>query len=118
MTAAVLAAFTLASSWLGMNEKGSVTVSFLTLAFAQLWHVFNMRNRGTPFLGNEITSNPYIWGALVLCAGLLLAAVYLPGVSDVLQVVDPGARGWALILSMSLIPWLVGQVILSTHERE
>jgi Ca2+-transporting ATPase len=118
MTAAVLAAFTLASSWLGLNEKGAVTVSFLTLAFAQLWHVFNMRDRGTPFLGNEITSNPSIWGALVLCAGLLLAAVYLPGVSDVLQVVDPGARGWPLIFGMSLIPWLVGQFILSTQEGE
>jgi hypothetical protein len=30
--------------------KRSVTVSFLTLAFAQLWHVFNMRSHGAHLL--------------------------------------------------------------------
>ena len=31
--------------WLGLGSAGAGTVSFLTIAFAQLWHVFNMRAR-------------------------------------------------------------------------
>jgi Ca2+-transporting ATPase len=111
ITLAVLSAFGLAFSWLGAQSEGAVTISFLTLAFAQLWHVFNMRAQGSSFLRNEITRNQYIWGALVLCAGLLVAAVYIPILSDVLKVTNPGSAGWALALTMSLMPWGVGQVL-------
>jgi len=111
ITVAVLGALALALTWLEMGKKQAVSVSFLTLAFAQLWHVFNMRNRGSGLLYNGITRNPFIWGALALCTGLLLAAVYLPGFSDVLKVVDPGFKGWIVIIVMSLIPLVIGQIL-------
>jgi Ca2+-transporting ATPase len=79
ITLSVLAALALAITWFKMGERQAVTISFLTLAFAQLWHVFNMRESGSGFFRNEITQNPFIWGALALCVGLLLLAVYLPG---------------------------------------
>jgi Ca2+-transporting ATPase len=43
--------------------------------------------------------------------GLLLAAVYLPGLADILRVVHPGGNGWALVMGMSLIPLVIGQVL-------
>jgi Ca2+-transporting ATPase len=114
ITLAVLGAFALAFTWLHGETKEAVTVSFLTLAFARLWHVFNMRDRGSPLVRNDVTRNPFVWGALALCTGLLLAAVYVPGLSLVLEMAQPDPRGWGLILGMSLIPWGVGQVIKST----
>ena len=78
ITCAVLAAFAGALHGLQMGAGRAVTVLFLTLAFAQLWHVFNMRSRGSSRCRNEITRNPFVWAAIVLCAGLLLAAVYVP----------------------------------------
>ncbi|MFZ6030168.1 MAG: cation-translocating P-type ATPase [Chloroflexota bacterium] len=113
ITLVVLSAYGLASRWLGMDEARTVTISFLTLAFAQLWHVFNMRERGSSFLHNDVFQNRYVWGAIVLCVFLLLGAVYLPPVATVLDVVNPGAAGWALILGMSLIPWALGQAYAS-----
>ena len=118
MTVAVLGAFALALVWLKMEKRQAVTVSFLTLAFSQLWHVFNMRDRGSKFLDNEITGNRFVWGALVLCTGLLLGAVYLPGLSHVLKATDPGMAGWALILVASLIPFVVGQVVKAMGGRK
>jgi Ca2+-transporting ATPase len=111
ITLSVFGALLLAFNWLGMSTKQAVTVSFLTLAFAQLWHVFNMRGRGSSFLRNDITGNPFVWGALALCIGLLLAAVYVPGLADVLKVADPGTKGWAVVIGMSLIPWAIGQIL-------
>ncbi|MGD2037070.1 MAG: cation-transporting P-type ATPase, partial [Desulfobacterales bacterium] len=67
----VLIAYVLAFRWLGADTDRAVTVSFLTLAFARLWHVFNMRTRGTSLIRNPITENPFIWGALMLCIALL-----------------------------------------------
>jgi Ca2+-transporting ATPase len=94
-----------------MEEEEAITVSFLTLALAQLWHVFNMRDSGSGIIRNDITTNPFVWGALGLCAGLLILAVYLPGLSSVLKVVDPGKEGSILVIGMSLIPLAVGQIL-------
>ncbi|MHC4714054.1 MAG: cation-translocating P-type ATPase, partial [Planctomycetota bacterium] len=97
ITAAVLGAFAVAIFGLSMKTRQAVTVSFLTLAFAQLWHVFNMRDAGSRILRNDVTLNRWVWAALGLCTVLLVAAVYLPGLSDVLRLEDPGVRGWALV---------------------
>jgi Ca2+-transporting ATPase len=110
ITAAVLGALALALRWLDMGERQAVTVSFLTLAFAQLWHVFNMRDRGSRLFRNEVTRNPFVWGALGLCVALVLLGVYLPGLSLVLDLVPPGTEGWLVVLGTSLIPLLVGQI--------
>jgi P-type Ca2+ transporter type 2C len=111
ITTAVLGAFALALTWLGMGNRQAVTVSFLTLAFGQLWHVFNMRDRGSGLADNEIVRNPWIWGALALCLVLLLAAVYLPGLNTVLKVTDPGLSGWFLVAGSSVLPLLAGQAL-------
>ena len=110
ITAAVLGAMAIALLYLGMDEKQAVTVSFLTLAFAQLWHVFNMRETGSTFLNNAIMRNSFVWGALGLCSVMLAATVYVPLLAEVLNVARPGAKGWLLILSMSLLPLVVGQI--------
>jgi Ca2+-transporting ATPase len=117
IAAVVLGALLTAIGPLGLSSAQGTTVAFLTLAFAQLWHVFNMRSPDSGLIRNEITRNPYVWGALALCTGLLLAAVYLPGLSAVLKTVDPGPRGWALAVGASFIPWLIGQLHLIVRAR-
>jgi Ca2+-transporting ATPase len=112
ITVAVLGAMAIALYYFGMDEKKAVTISFLTLAFAQLWHVFNMRDKNSGFFNNAIVRNPFIWGALALCSLLLAATVYVPLLAEVLGVANPGLNGWVLILIMSLLPMLIGQMAL------
>ncbi len=109
VAACVLGALIVAFYLLGFEQKQAVTASFLTLAFGKLWFVFNLRNPGSRLLDNDIVRNPYIAGSIALCAALLIAAVYLPGLSAVLKTQDPGLRGWLLVLGMSLIPFILGQ---------
>ena len=117
LSAAVLAAMWLAFTWLGMDESGAVTVSFLTLAFAQLWHVFNLRQSGAHWLRNEITTNPWIWGALILCLVILLVAVYLPGLNEILQLIKPDGKAWILIMVASMMPLVVNPLVKSVLYR-
>ncbi len=117
ITLATLAAFWIALNWLEMTPPAAVTVSFLTLSLAQLWHVFNMREADSGFLRNDITLNGYIWGALLLCIALLLAAVYVPPLAFVLAVQRPSTAGWSLVLGASLIPWGAGQMYLALRGR-
>ena len=115
---AVLGAYSLASVWLQLDTKGTITISFLTLAFAQLWHVFNMRDKGSHIFKNDVFQNKYVWGAIVLCIFLLVGAVYIKPMADVLEIVNPGWSGWGLILGMSLIPWIVGQIYKSLSSQD
>ena len=114
----VLAAFGVALKGMEMEVPQAVTVSFLVLAFAQLWHVFNFRERGTTLFRNDVVRNPYVWGALGLCVVLLLAAVYLPGLSNVLKLTHPGSQGWLLVIGFSLVPLAVGQLMKGLKSNE
>jgi len=85
-------------------------MAFLSLAFAQLWHVFNMRTGQSRVFVNEVTRNPYVWGALGLCVLLLVGAVYLPVLSDVLGLTHPGLAGWLFAVGVSVLPLVAGQI--------
>ena len=116
--ACVLAAMLIGLHGLGLAEAEAVTVSFLALAFGKLWFVFNLRAPSSRPLRNEITANPWIWGSIALCAGLLLAAVYLPGLSAVLKTRPLSGQAWALALAFSAVPLLVGQLVLFIQGRK
>lgn len=96
---------------LNMSSEEAVTVSFLTFGFARLWHVFNMRDPEAPFLRNEVTTNRYVWIAIGIGVVLMLAAIWVPGMSTVLSTTAPDGEGWALIAVGSVIPLIVGQII-------
>ncbi len=96
---------------LGFEPARAVTVSFCTLALAQLWHVFNMRDELRRFIDNEITRNAWVWLAILLCLGLTVAAVYNPLLSGLLRLRDPGLEGWLVIVPMSLLPLLAAPLV-------
>jgi Ca2+-transporting ATPase len=114
----VLAALLIALNVFGMDQTRAVTISFLTVAFSRLWHVFNMRNQKGGFIDNEVTRNPFVWGALVLCVILLLLAVYWTPFANLLKLANPGLNGWLLIGGMSLIPLVIGQILKALKVGE
>lgn len=114
ITLVTLGAFGLALFWLKVSPAAAVTVAFLTLAFAQLWNVFNVRSPESGMLRNDVTRNRYVWGALALCLGLIIAALWHPGLSGLLGLPYPGISGVGLAAGMSLLPLVFGQALLAT----
>jgi Ca2+-transporting ATPase len=104
----VLGALAIALYYLGFDEQRAVTISFLTLGFAKLWFVFNLRDRGTKVWRNDVLSNKWMWGAWGLCLLLLFATVYWNLLSGLLQTSSPGFEGWLVIMSLSLVPAVLG----------
>jgi Ca2+-transporting ATPase len=118
ITAATLGAFAVTLQVLEVEEREAVTVSFLTLALAQLWHVFNMREPGAGVFANDVVRSAWIWGALALCLALLAAALYIPVLAQTLEIVPPDSRSWAVIVGFSSIPFAAGQIWLAlAHMR-
>jgi Ca2+-transporting ATPase len=96
---------------LNLPVAEAVTLSFLTLAFAQLWHVFNMRGDRSKIFDNTIFNNRFVWGAIALSAGLILSAVYIPSIASVLSIHPPTANGWFVVLIFSLLPFVIGELV-------
>jgi magnesium-transporting ATPase (P-type) len=107
----VLSAFRISLVEMSLPVERAVTITFLSLAFARTWHVFNMRDNDSHALVNDVTRNPFVWGAVVLSFALLLLAVYFQPLAGVLSMVAPTSGEWAFILGMSLIPLGVVQVL-------
>jgi len=111
MALVVLSAMAISLRFLGSGREQAVTISFCTLALAQLWHVFNMRSELGHLINNEITRNIWIWLALALCLVLILMAVYAPVLRTVMQLYDPGLAGWLVITVASLVPLIAAPVV-------
>ncbi|MFO7728008.1 MAG: cation-transporting P-type ATPase, partial [Desulfonatronovibrio sp.] len=71
IAAAVLSGFWISLVKMSLPAQRAVTISFLILALARTWHVFNMRDFGSRALFNDVTRNPFVWGAVILSIGLL-----------------------------------------------
>jgi Ca2+-transporting ATPase len=106
-----LFSFHYSMTYMGKSPAEAVTFSFLTLSFARLWHVFNMKDWGAGLVRNGITRNPWVWGALVLCAGLLTLAVYAPQLAMALDLRPPNLSEWGFIIGVSIIPLVILQAI-------
>jgi len=103
--------------WLDLDARQSVTVTFLTLAFAQLWHALNMRHARSGLIVNEVTRNAWLWGALVLCAGLLATPPYVPPLANLLHLAPLTADMWSVVCAFSLAPLIVAQAIIVVGHR-
>lgn len=112
----------LGSLWIGLRvldlpTGNAVTLSFLTLTLAQLWQVFNMRSKSSHMIRNTIVRNPYVWAALILSATLVFLVMYIPLFAHILNIHPPGFYGWLTVIGCSLLPLLVGQILIRARGR-
>ena len=107
ITAVTLAAFVM---YLDGPVRQAQTIAFMTLAFAQLFHLGNARSE-EPLRGWTHLSNPYALGAVALSTALQLVAIYVPPLARVLGVEPLDARSWLIVISLGAIPAVLGQGI-------
>ena len=117
ITLATLGAYGLALGDAAIPEGGAVTVAFVTLALAQMWTVFNLRDPGSGIFVNDISRNPLVWAALALCLGLLAAAIWMPQLAAVLGLTWPGWPGLGIAAAASFVPPVLGQGLLELRMK-
>ncbi len=104
----VLGAFVLALRVFALSQEEAITISFISLAAAQILHVFNMREPGSHPVLNSLTRAPWVWAALVVCFGLIALVVAVPPLAALLAVTPLSATGWWLVAAASAGPALLG----------
>jgi P-type Ca2+ transporter type 2C len=91
-------------------------VAFVTLAFAQLFHVFNMSAPNSKLINNEVTKNHFVWYAIIICSGLMAVVFAIPQLRLVLGLADLPVNVWVVCISASLVPLVLVQAykVIST----
>ncbi len=109
IAACTLGAFAWAQTGDGGRATRASTLAFLTLAFAQIFHLGNARSSGPVISWTRITANPFALGAVILtCALQVLAVAYAP-LAAVLRVEPPEPDEWLAVVLLSLLPAVLGQ---------
>lgn len=112
--ASAIAALTIAALVWGLREwpgepARAVTLSFTTLALAQIFHLGNARSTQHVVSWRLARANRYALGALVLTVALQVLAVIAPPLNRVLGTVPLSTRGWTIAVVLGAIPALAGQ---------
>ncbi len=110
ITAATIAAFLVVLRRPGVEVERAMTVAFVTLALAQVFHLGNARSSHSVLSWRGMTSNRWAVAAVVVTTALQLLAVYWEPLAGVLGTVPLDAADWLVVLPASLAPAVVGQV--------
>ena len=94
----------------------ATTVAFMTLGFAQIFHLGNARSDGPVVALRRVLGNRYALGAAMLAALLQILAGVLPPLSRVLHVVPLSLTEWLVVGCTGLIPAVVGQAIKAVRS--
>ncbi len=88
----------------------AMTMAFMTLALAQLFHLGNARSRGPVLTPRRALANPWALGAVVLVLLLQVATVYWGPLASVLRTVPLPGGDWVIVLGLAVIPAVIGQI--------
>jgi len=109
-----LLAFYIGMRWYGTEGVGlrhAVTIAFMTLTFANVFHTFNARSQTRSALTASLFTNGWLWGAVLVCLLLQTAAVYVPFLQTVLNTVPLTGADWGLVAACSLTPVAVVELV-------
>jgi len=86
-------------------------MAFFTLIFAQLLNVFNLPKRHLSFFKNEVTTNPWVWAAIILCIMLTLSAYLITPVAKALSIVILSLNQLGIIVLFGFSSLVLAQLI-------
>lgn len=108
LAAVTLLAFFVGMQWYGTAERDplrhAVTLAFMTLALAQVFHTFSARSQRRSIFGRRLFTNAWLWSAIFACVALQLATVCLPFLQRILHTVPLSVADWGVVVACSLTP--------------
>jgi len=86
VTASVLGITLYSNYMLKLPSNEINNMAFFTLIFAQLLNIFNLPKRDVSFFNNDVTSNIWVWVAILVCIVLTSISYFTPLVAIVLSI--------------------------------
>lgn len=111
LTASVLSGYLYSLYSLHLDPGICNNITFYSIAFSQLLHVFSLPSSRERFFSNDVTRNVHIWLALVFCTALLLGTYYISFMSALLRIFPLDHQSLLVIGATSILPVLLIRVL-------
>ncbi|WP_455538283.1 calcium-translocating P-type ATPase, PMCA-type [Terrisporobacter sp.] len=91
--------------WEFVNSADGMTMAFLTMSMAEIFHSFNLRSRRQSIFTIK-DQNKFLWGAMVISILLTLAVVYIPALTKAfgLESISFMEYGVSVLMAFIVIP--------------
>ncbi|WP_273277491.1 cation-translocating P-type ATPase [Maribacter polysiphoniae] len=86
-------------------------LAFYTLVLAQLLNVFNMPKSHGSFFVNEVTRNPWVWGAILLSIAITGLAYLIAPIAEALSLKNLSGETFTIVLVFALGSLLLAQLL-------
>ncbi|CAM4156151.1 HAD-IC family P-type ATPase [Gillisia hiemivivida] len=86
-------------------------ISFYTLVWVQLLHVFNIPSRIRSFLNNEVVHNKWVWAAIVLSLLLIVIAYMIPVIRNALSLLPLTIEQYLIVFFAGISAVVIIQVL-------
>ena len=110
----VIGLISFAAYWMALQEGRPLveahTMAFLTMAFSQLVHSFNMRSREESVFTLRKNPNGKLISAFVFCAFLQLVVIFVPFLRTVFKTAWLQPQDWLIVLALSLSPLVIAEI--------
>ncbi|NQV12889.1 MAG: cation transporting ATPase C-terminal domain-containing protein [Parcubacteria group bacterium] len=94
------------------------TVVFAALGTDSLIYVFSVRSLRHSVFKSNLFINKYLIGAVVISAGLLLAAIYWPFLQQIIKTKSLGLFEWGLVAALSIVVMLLIELVKYIFLRQ
>ncbi len=93
-------------------------MAFYTLVMAQLLNVFNMPRLGESFFVNEVTTNIWVWGAIIVSLGITFGAYFIAPIAAALTLGTLTVVQLELSLLFALASLVLAQMLRLVFYRK
>ena len=87
------------------------TLIFAGLGLDTFFYIYSIKNLKASIFSYNIFSNKYLTGATIIGVGLMLIAIYVPGLNRLLETVPLVWNDWAIIVSLGLVKLLGIEIV-------
>ncbi len=91
-----------AQVWSFTQSDDGMTMAFLTMSMAEIFHSFNMRSQRQSIFRLK-TQNKWLWGAAILSLVLTTTVLYVPFLTDAFGFAHINEREYAVAMGLALL---------------
>ena len=87
------------------------TMAYVTLAWASVVNIMNVRSFRESIFKIGFTSNPLLFGGICLSLILVAITAAVPGIRDVFHSVPVSASHWVIMVCMAVTPFILMEIV-------
>jgi magnesium-transporting ATPase (P-type) len=101
----------------GLAEESARNLTLLLMVLFENVHVFNSRSETKSIFKQRFFGNPLLIGGMLTAQAVHIAAMFTPGLRDILQVHPVSFNQWSILLSIALILIVVDEAHKAIERR-